>query len=140
MPGRVVSQYAKDIEALGLVKIDSARCGRWAWWPSASTASSATLVSGSDGLFPMTTPEVFRTISAADTACVFQVESRAQMQGCPRHGRSALEDLVVQVAIIRPGPVQGNAVHLNTSAGAPGREPVTYSIPAWSRSCPTPWA
>ena len=50
-------------------------------------------------------------LQAADTVGVFQVESRAQMQTLPKSRPQSLDDLVVEVAIIRPGPIQGNAVH-----------------------------
>ena len=131
MPGRVVSQYDKeDIEALGLVKID--------------LLSLRTLGVVSECLdrierdtgqridldsLPHDDPEVFRTISAADTVGMFQVESRAQMQALPKARPERFEDLVVQVAIIRPGPVQGNAVHPYLRRRA-GQEPVTYLHPS----------
>ena len=61
----------------------------------------------------------------ADTVGVFQVESRAQMQTLPRSRPTTLDDLVVEVAIIRPGPIQGNAVHPYLRRKQ-GLEPVTY--------------
>ncbi|HEY8177471.1 MAG TPA: hypothetical protein VIH19_02640, partial [Candidatus Limnocylindria bacterium] len=131
MPGRVVSQYDKeDIEALGLVKID--------------LLSLRTLGVVSECLdrierdtgqridldsLPHDDPEVFRTISSADTVGMFQVESRAQMQALPKARPERFEDLVVQVAIIRPGPVQGNAVHPYLRRRA-GQERVTYLHPS----------
>jgi error-prone DNA polymerase len=127
MPDRVVTQYDKeDIEALGLVKID--------------LLSLRTLGVVSECLdrierdtgqrpdldsLPHDDPEVFRTIQAADTVGMFQIESRAQMQALPKARPERFEDLVVQVAIIRPGPVQGNAVHPYLRRRA-GQEPVTY--------------
>ena len=60
---------------------------------------------------PEDVPEVFEMLQAADTVGVFQVESRAQMQTLPKSRPQSLDDLVVEVAIIRPGPIQGNAVH-----------------------------
>ncbi|MDQ2854451.1 MAG: PHP domain-containing protein [Chloroflexota bacterium] len=131
MPNRVVTQYDKeDIEALGLVKID--------------LLSLRTLGVVSECLdkierdtgqridldsLPHDDPEVFKTIRAADTVGMFQIESRAQMQALPKSRPERFEDLVVQVAIIRPGPIQGNAVHpyLRRRAGA---EPVTYLHPS----------
>jgi DNA polymerase III alpha subunit len=131
MPGRVVSQYDKeDIEALGLVKID--------------LLSLRTLGVVSECLdrierdtgqridldsLPHDDPEVFRTISSADTVGMFQVESRAQMQALPKARPERFEDLVVQVAIIRPGPVQGNAVHPYLRRRA-GQEEVSYLHPS----------
>jgi DNA polymerase III alpha subunit len=131
MPGRVVTEFDKeDVEALGLVKID--------------LLSLRTLGVVSDVLdrveqdtgerpdldtLPHDDPEVFASIRAADTVGMFQIESRAQMQALPKARPERFEDLVVQVAIIRPGPIQGNAVHpyLRRRAGA---EPVTYLHPS----------
>jgi DNA polymerase III alpha subunit len=131
MPGRVVTQYDKeDIEALGLVKID--------------LLSLRTLGVVSECLdkierdtgeridldqLPHDDPEVFKTIRAADTVGMFQIESRAQMQALPKSRPERFEDLVVQVAIIRPGPIQGNAVHPYLRRRA-GQEPVTYLHPS----------
>jgi DNA polymerase III alpha subunit len=131
MPNRVVTQYDKeDIEALGLVKID--------------LLSLRTLGVVSECLdkierdtgqridldsLPHDDPEVFRTIRAADTVGMFQIESRAQMQALPKSRPERFEDLVVQVAIIRPGPIQGNAVHPYLRRRA-GQEPVTYLHPS----------
>jgi error-prone DNA polymerase len=71
---------------------------------------------------------VFEMCSAADTIGLFQIESRAQMQTLPRTRPASFNDLVVEVAIIRPGPIQGNAVHPYIRRKQ-GREPVTYSHP-----------
>ncbi len=68
-------------------------------------------------------------IQAADTVGVFQVESRAQMQTLPKSKPANLDDLVVEVAIIRPGPIQGNAVHPYLRRRQ-GLEPVTYLHPS----------
>jgi len=131
MPGRVVTQYDKeDIEQLGLVKID--------------LLSLRTLGVVSDALqrierdtghrpdldsLPHDDPEVYRSIQAADTVGMFQIESRAQMQALPKARPERFEDLVVQVAIIRPGPVQGNAVHPYLRRRA-GEEEVTDAHPS----------
>ncbi len=128
MPNRVVTQYDKeDVEQLGLVKID--------------LLSLRTLGVVSDALdrierdtrqridldsLPHDDPEVYRSIQAADTVGMFQIESRAQMQSLPKARPERFEDLVVQVAIIRPGPVQGNAVHPYLRRRA-GEEEVTYA-------------
>jgi error-prone DNA polymerase len=74
-------------------------------------------------------PAVYQMLTAADTVGVFQVESRAQMATLPRLKPVCFYDLVVQVAIIRPGPIVGQMVHpyLNRRAG---REPVRYPHPA----------
>ena len=76
-----------------------------------------------------TTPTVYRMLCEADTVGVFQVESRAQMATLPRLKPSTFYDLVVEVAIIRPGPIVGQMVHpyLNRRAGA---EAVSYAHPS----------
>ena len=76
-----------------------------------------------------TIPAVYRMLQEADTIGVFQVESRAQMATLPRLKPQQFYDLVVEVAIIRPGPIVGQMVHpyLNRRAG---REPVTYPHPS----------
>jgi error-prone DNA polymerase len=78
---------------------------------------------------PPDDPAVYRMLQEADTVGLFQVESRAQMATLPRLKPACFYDLVVQVAIIRPGPIVGQMVHpyLNRRAG---REPVTYAHPS----------
>src|SRR5205085_4762251 len=78
---------------------------------------------------PQTDPAVYKMLQEADTIGLFQVESRAQMATLPRMKPDHFYDLVVQVAIIRPGPIVGQMVHpyLNRRAG---REPVTYAHPS----------
>jgi error-prone DNA polymerase len=60
---------------------------------------------------PLDDPETYESIRAAETTGVFQIESRAQMQMLPRTQPRSLDDLTVQVALVRPGPIQGGAVH-----------------------------
>jgi error-prone DNA polymerase len=127
MPNRVVTQYDKeDIEALGLVKIDLLSLRTLGVVSECldrierDTGNRIDLDS-----LPHDDTEVFRTIQAADTVGMFQIESRAQMQALPKARPERFEDLVVQVAIIRPGPVQGNAVHPYLRRRA-GQEPVVY--------------
>src|SRR5207344_662638 len=74
-------------------------------------------------------PAVYKMLQEADTIGVFQVESRAQMATLPRLRPSCFYDLVVEVALIRPGPIVGQMVHpyLNRRAG---REPVQYAHPS----------
>ena len=131
MPGRVVTQYDKeDIEQLGLVKIDllSPRNPRRGQRRAGSHPARHGTRIDLDAL-PHDDPEVYRDIQAADTVGMFQIESRAQMQSLPKARPERFEDLVVQVAIIRPGPVQGNAVHPYLRRRA-GEEPVTYAHPS----------
>ncbi|HEX3220673.1 MAG TPA: hypothetical protein VHU77_11770, partial [Candidatus Limnocylindria bacterium] len=128
MPGRVVTQYDKeDIEALGLVKIDLLSLRTLG-----VVAECLDRIQRDTGTrpdldsLPHDDPKVFRTIQVADTVGMFQIESRAQMQALPKARPERFEDLVVQVAIIRPGPVQGNAVHPYLRRRA-GQEEVTYA-------------
>ena len=126
MPGRVVLQWDKDDCAdMGLVKVDLLGLGMMAVLQDAIA-----LVDGAVDLahLPPDDPDVYKMLQEADTIGVFQVESRAQMATLPRLRPDHFYDLVVQVAIIRPGPIVGQMVHpfLNRRAG---REPVTYPHP-----------
>src|SRR5262249_56361984 len=78
---------------------------------------------------PADDPRVYAMLQQADTIGVFQVESRAQMATLPRLRPQRFYDLVVQVAIIRPGPIVGDMVHPYLRRRA-GREPVTVPHPA----------
>jgi error-prone DNA polymerase len=78
---------------------------------------------------PLDDPEVYRRIRAAETTGVFQIESRAQMQMLPRSRPENIEDLTVQVAIVRPGPIQGGAVHPYLERRKRLREDPDYEIP-----------
>jgi error-prone DNA polymerase len=129
MPGRVVVQWDKDDCAdMGIVKVDLLGLGMMAVLQDAIT-----LVNGGGDLVDLAhlpqDPAVYDMLCAADTIGVFQVESRAQMATLPRLKPREFYDLVVQVAIIRPGPIVGQMVHpyLNRRAG---REPVVYAHPS----------
>jgi error-prone DNA polymerase len=127
MPGRVVLQWDKDDCAeMGLVKVDLLGLGMMAVLQDAIQ-----LVDGAIDLahLPPDDPAVYKMLQEADTIGVFQVESRAQMATLPRMHPERFYDLVVEVAIIRPGPIVGNMVHpyLNRRAG---REPVSYAHPS----------
>ena len=131
MPGRVVVQFDKrDVETLKLIKLDLLGLGMLA-----AIDETVQLIEHDCAVcvdldrLPEEVPEVFAMLQAADTVGVFQVESRAQMQTLPKSRPSCLDDLVVEVAIIRPGPIQGNAVHpyLRRKQGI---EPVTYLHPS----------
>ncbi len=78
---------------------------------------------------PFDDPETFRAIRAADTVGVFQVESRAQMQSLLRTRPRNLDDLTIQVAIVRPGPIQGGAINPYIERRQRLREDPTYEIP-----------
>ncbi|HSK08032.1 MAG TPA: error-prone DNA polymerase [Vicinamibacterales bacterium] len=134
MPGRVVVQWDKDDCAdMGIVKIDLLGLGMMAvLQDSLGLINDRRPASAPElGLWnmPPDDPEVYRLLQAADTIGVFQVESRAQMATLPRLKPERFYDLVVEVAIIRPGPIVGQMVHpyLNRRAG---REPVVYPHPS----------
>jgi len=126
MPGRVVVQWDKDDCAdMGIVKVDLLGLGMMA-----AIQDALTLVPSLDlAHVPQNDAPVYQMLCDADTIGVFQVESRAQMATLPRLKPNTFYDIVVQVAIIRPGPIVGQMVHpyLNRRAG---REPVTYPHPS----------
>jgi len=78
---------------------------------------------------PLDDEETFESIRAADTTGVFQIESRAQMQMLPRTRPRDLDDVIVQVALVRPGPIQGGAVHPYIERRKRLREDPGYEIP-----------
>ena len=139
MPGRVVIQWDKDDCAeMGIVKVDLLGLGMMAVLQDAielvNTAGGGGQGEGETSDFdlahiPQDDPAVYEMLQKAETIGVFQVESRAQMATLPRLKPTHFYDLVVQVAIIRPGPIVGNMVHpyLNRRAG---REPVVPLHPS----------
>ena len=131
MPGRVVVQYDKrDIESMKLIKLDLLGLRMLSAIDDALRDIQADCGVHVDlDRLPEDLPEVFAMIGAADTVGVFQIESRAQMQTLPRSRPETLDDLVVEVAIIRPGPIQGNAVHPYLRRRQ-GLEPVAYLHPS----------
>ncbi|MFB4314276.1 error-prone DNA polymerase [Actinomadura sp. 21ATH] len=113
MPGRSVLQWDKDdCAAAGLVKFDLLGLGMLA-----ALHDCFDLVAEHHGVrydlqsIPPDDPEVYEMLGDADTVGVFQVESRAQMATLPRLRPREFYDLVVEVALIRPGPIQGGSVH-----------------------------
>jgi error-prone DNA polymerase len=78
---------------------------------------------------PLDDAETFESIRSAETTGVFQIESRAQMQMLPRTRPRNLDDLTVQVALVRPGPIQGGAVHPYIERRKRLREDPSYAIP-----------
>ncbi|HEU4462952.1 MAG TPA: DNA polymerase III subunit alpha, partial [Solirubrobacterales bacterium] len=78
---------------------------------------------------PLDDEETFESIRAADTTGVFQIESRAQMQMLPRTRPRDIDDLIVQVALVRPGPIQGGAIHPYIERRKLRRENPNYEIP-----------
>jgi error-prone DNA polymerase len=144
MPGRIVIQWDKDDCAdMGIVKVDLLGLGMMAALQDGIEMVNTGIRDQGSGIkndripdprspiprtfdlahIPMNDAEVYEMLQKAETIGVFQVESRAQMATLPRLKPTHFYDLVVEVAIIRPGPIVGNMVHpyLNRRAG---REPV----------------
>jgi DNA polymerase III alpha subunit len=131
MQDRVVVQFDKrDVETLKLIKLDLLGLGMLAAIDETLQLIELDCAARVDlDRLPEDVPEVFAMLQAADTVGVFQVESRAQMQTLPKSRPQNLDDLVVEVAIIRPGPIQGNAVHPYLRRRQ-GLEPVEYLHPS----------
>ena len=127
MPDRTVIQWDKDdIDALGLLKVDVLALGMLT-----AIRKSLDLIGQRKGYafgmqdIPAEDKTTYTMICKADTVGVFQIESRAQMSMLPRLRPVCFYDLVIEVAIVRPGPIQGGMVHpyLNRRQG---KEPVSY--------------
>jgi error-prone DNA polymerase len=130
MPGRSVVQWDKDdCAALGIVKVDLLGLGMMSLLQDALAMIRRRGGAVDLAHLPQNDPEVYAMLQQADTIGVFQVESRAQMATLPRLRPERFYDLVVQVAIIRPGPIVGDMVHPYLRRRA-GREPVTVPHPA----------
>ena len=140
MPGRVVVQWDKDDCAdMGIVKVDLLGLGMMAVLQEAVSLVNTSEPGAKSGAregarldlahLPQDDPAVYGMLQRADTIGVFQVESRAQMATLPRLEPTCFYDLVVEMALIRPGPIVGQMVHpyLNRRAG---REPVTPLHPS----------
>lgn len=112
MPGRVVVQWDKDDCAdLGIVKVDLLGLGMLAAIEEAiPMIRTHEKIDVDLAHLPQDDPAVYRMLNAADTIGLFQVESRAQMASLPRNAPKCFYDIVVQVAIIRPGPIVGGMV------------------------------
>ena len=127
MPGRSVVQWDKDdLDALGLLKIDILALGMLS-----ALRRALALVSEQQGEpfelsdIPAEDRATYEMIGRADTVGVFQIESRAQMSMLPRLLPRTFYDLVIEVAIIRPGPIQGGMIHPYLRRRQ-GLEPVSY--------------
>ncbi|HEX2334467.1 MAG TPA: error-prone DNA polymerase [Burkholderiales bacterium] len=128
MPERSVIQWDKDdLEALGLLKVDVLALGML----SAIRRALDFLEIQIDQV-PAEDPAVYRMIQKADTVGVFQIESRAQMSMLPRLRPQNFYDLVIEVAIVRPGPIQGGMVHPYLRRRR-GQEPESYPSPEVER-------
>jgi len=126
MPGRSVLQWDKsDCEDLGIVKVDFLGLGMMAVLQDALTICAQRGQAVDLAQLPKDDPATFRLMQTADTVGVFQIESRAQMSTLPRMKPEHFYDLAIEVAIIRPGPIQGDAVNPYLRRRA-GTEPVTY--------------
>lgn len=131
MPGRVVCQWDKDSVAdAGLIKIDLLGLRMLSLLDE-----TRVLVEREHGValdldaLPQEDADVYDMICRCDTIGVFQIESRAQMQTLPRTRPRSIDDLTVEVSIVRPGPIQGNMVHPYIRRRN-GLEKVTYLHPS----------
>jgi len=127
MDGRTVIQWDKDdLDELGILKVDCLALGmltairKCFALVKQYTGRELTLAN-----VPEDDPAVYEMICRADTMGVFQIESRAQMSMLPRLQPRCFYDLVIEVAIVRPGPIQGNMVHPYLRRRS-GQDPVTY--------------
>ena len=134
MENRQIVEWDKDdLDALGFMKVDCLGLGmlgclrRFFDLLSERKGTALDLAS-----VPQDDPAVYDMICRADTVGVFQIESRAQMSMLPRLRPRTLDDLTIEVAVVRPGPIQGQMVHpyLRRREGA---EPVEYPTPQFKR-------
>jgi error-prone DNA polymerase len=131
MPDRTVIQWDKeDIESLGLLKVDILALGML----SAIRKTLALVQRQVPAIqsiqdIPKDDQATFRMLQAGDSLGVFQIESRAQMSMLPRLKPTCFYDLVIEIAIVRPGPIQGDMVHPYLRRRA-GLEAITYPDPA----------
>jgi len=129
MPGRVVAQWDKDdCEDLGIVKVDLLGLGMMSVMQDAFELCRERGRPLDLAHIPKDDAATFEMMQKADTIGVFQIESRAQMATLPRMKPECFYDVVIEVAIIRPGPIQGDMVHPYLARRA-GREPRTYFDP-----------
>ncbi|TNC59371.1 error-prone DNA polymerase [Rubellimicrobium roseum] len=131
MPDRSFIEWDKDdIDALGILKVDILALGMLT-----CIRKALDLVAAHHGVqhnlasIPQEDPRVYAMLSKGDSLGVFQVESRAQMNMLPRLRPRTFYDLVIEVAIVRPGPIQGDMVHPYLRRRE-GRETVEYPSPA----------
>ncbi|WP_293367416.1 error-prone DNA polymerase [Nevskia sp.] len=134
MPDRTIIQWEKDdLEALGLLKVDCLALGMLsAIHRMFDCIRLQTGVQHSIASIPRDDAPTYAMIQAADTVGVFQIESRAQMSMLPRLKPKDFYDLVIQIAIVRPGPIQGGMVHPYLKRRN-GLEPVIYPSEALKR-------
>lgn len=112
MPGRVVAQWDKDdCEDMGIIKVDLLGLGMMAVLQDSLEITRQRGHPVDLAHIPKDDPATFDLMQRADTIGVFQIESRAQMATLPRMKPRTFYDVAIEVAIIRPGPIQGNMVH-----------------------------
>jgi error-prone DNA polymerase len=130
MPDRTIIQWDKDdLDLPGLIKFDLLGLGMLTLLGDAiHTVRRTRGVTLDLAALPPDDPAVYDMICEADTVGVFQIESRAQMNTLPRVRPRCFYDLVIEVALIRPGPIQGDMVHPYLRRRR-GEEPVTYLDP-----------
>ena len=130
MPGRTVVQWDKeDCADLGIIKVDLLGLGMMAVLKDCLELIPQHYGESIDLAQLPEDGEVYRTLQRADTVGMFQVESRAQMASLPRNYPERFYDIVVQVAIIRPGPIVGKMMHPYMRRRQ-GKEKVTYPHPS----------
>ncbi len=131
MPGRVVCQWDKEsVEDAGLIKIDL--LGLRTLGLITRALDYVEEVEGQRldlDAVPLNDPAIYEMLQRGDTVGAFQVESRAQQQMLPRLKPTCFEDIIVEVAIVRPGPIQGGAVHPYLRRRE-GLEPVSFLHPS----------
>ncbi len=126
MPGRVVAQWDKDdCEDLGIVKVDLLGLGMMSVMQDAFELCRERGRPLDLAHIPKDDKKTYEIMQRADTIGVFQIESRAQMATLPRMKPECFYDVVIEVAIIRPGPIQGDMVHPYLARRAK-KESVTY--------------
>jgi error-prone DNA polymerase len=129
MPGRTVIQWDKeDCADMGLIKVDLLGLGMMAVLKDSIELIPRHYNTSIDLATLPEDPLVYQTLRKADTVGMFQVESRAQMASIPHNAPTRFYDLVVQVAIIRPGPIVGKMMHPYMRRRQ-GREEITYPHP-----------
>ena len=130
MPGRTVIQWDKeDCADLGIIKVDLLGLGMMAVLKNCLELIPKHYGEAVDLAQLPPDDDVYRTLQRADTVGMFQVESRAQMASLPRNNPKKFYDLVVQVAIIRPGPIVGKMMHPYMRRRQ-GKEEVSYPHPS----------
>lgn len=137
MESRVIIEWNKDdIDALGILKVDILALGMLSCLRRAfelmhvhyqKDLRLVDLLAEESGKGPMDKARVYAMIQRADTLGVFQIESRAQMSMLPRLQPKEFYDLVIEVAIVRPGPIQGDMVHPYLRRRQRLEEPVYYN-------------